>query len=341
MIDQAIPFDRDDRGAGSAATATAEEELVEVVVNGETRSLPKAVVEKIEQGGKWTTELTQRAEGLSSKERLLAAKEEALSTRESVLERRVAALEDQDRSPTTTEKKEAVRAAGISLAGLPREMDDPEGFRQGLAERFDKAVQEAEDRAAARATAESGKRIEASRKATEGTSASRVAAQVVFDRNQRTVDAYVQRMKDENTPLTKDQLSRLTRYMDTQLRLPEEGYAARDPASGKIVFTEAALEAADASIRRDYWRERYVEQGLKDGLKRAGSAGDLTGGALKSAPAKTATPSEKASFAETLSKREAERYLGDMPEEELSAVMLHLYRDAEQAGVTTLMGSDD
>jgi len=310
------------------------EDLVEIEVDGEMISLPKAEVSQLKDLAGWRKKLTHEAEQMSQTSRTLGSQKEALEADRAAFSReRAVALDEPARR--TDAKVEAVEEAGITTADLPNPVDDPEAFNAALQGK----LQQAADLGFKKAERELGKKVESTRRATESAQAVSTAAQGVFTQNQRTVDAYIARMKDAGTPLTGEQTRDLIAYMDTSLRLPKAGLAERDPASGKIRFTEKAVEAADRVVRFDYWQERATETGLKDGLKRAGSSGDLTRDMARNAPAKTAAPKEKADFALTLSPKAMESYVSGLPEAELDAVMLHIYREAGEEGATSILRS--
>lgn len=318
--------------------AEPNEEVVEIEVDGEMISLPKAEVSQLKDLAGWRKKLTHEAEQQSQVRRTLSSKEEALEADRATFSReRAAALSEPAKA--TDAKLDAVAEAGITTADLPSPIDDPEAFNRAL----EGKLKQAADLGFKRAEREMGKRVEGSRRQAESAQAVSTAAQRVFAQNQRTVDTYIQKMKDAGTPFTGEQTRDLIEYMDTQLRLPKKGYAERDLVSGKIAFTERAVEAADHDIRFGYWRERATEAGLKDGLKRAGAAGDLTRDVARNAPAKTASPKEKADFALTLNAAAQEKYVNSCTEEEWDAVLLHMYQEAGEEGATSLLraGTDD
>ena len=332
-----LHFSPGEGGSGGATATETEEEMVEIEVDGEVvASVPKSEVPQIGNLADWRKTLTHDAEEQATVRRKNAADAEAVaSDRATFAKERETALDEP--AADTEAKLDAVKEAGLTIDDLPNPVDEPAAFAAGLVRK----VQEAADAGYQKALTELKKEADTSRKEAQSASEIAAAGERAFAQNERTVDAYVAHMKDEGTPMTEEQVGRLRKFMDNNHRIPQEGFSMRDQASGKTVFTETAVEAADLVIRKDYWRERAIEEGLQDGLKRAGAAGDLTRDMARSAPAKNATPKAKADFALTLNPKAMERYIAQLPEEELNDVMLHIYTEAEQEGATSILRARD
>lgn len=307
-----------------------EVEMVDVIVDGEVvAQVPKGEVAQIGNLGDWRKKLTHEADENAAVRRANAAGLEEVATgRASLAREREIALNEP--AARTEAKIEAVEEAGISTQDWPNPADDPEGFSRKLAE----GLQQAANAGYQKASRELSGKVDARLKQAETASAVTAAGQRVFAQNQRTVDAYIDRMKEDGTPLNAEQTRDLIAHMDTSLRLPKAGMAERDPASGKIIFTEEAVAAADHVVRFDYYQTRAEEKGVQETLRRTGSP-DIN--EVVRAPASSATPKEKSDFALTLNPKQQQRYIEDLPEAELEEVMKHFYKEAEADGATSLM----
>jgi hypothetical protein len=325
---------RSPRESGGGATVDAEE-MVDVVVNGEViAQIPKSDTNQLSDLGKWRKTLTHEADVVAA-----GRKEVASVKAETATERATFARERADAGTTarTEAKVAAVEEAGISTKNFPSYVDDPEGFMTSL----DGALEQAANKGYERAKREFEGKLENTRRASETASTVTAAASQVFSDNQRVVDNYIQEMKEAGTPLNAEDTAELIDYMDTQLRLPKKGYAERDSVSGKIRFTRDAAAAADQIVRGPYYKERYKEEGLREGIKQRGLSVDFEPAAEK--PASNASPKQKADYALGLTTAQMERYIANLSDAEENEVLLHIYKEAGEAGATQLLRprSDD
>jgi len=306
-------------------------DMVDIEVDGEViATVPKSEVGHLGNLGNWRKSLTADADTNASVKRANASAAEELATDRAAFARERGTVLD-ERTDADVKK---VEDAGIDTSDWPNPVDDFAGFQRKLSEGLAQASQTGYERAIKESGVASARRA----KESEAVTAASQAAQRVFTQNTRTVDAYIEEMKAAGTPLTKEHTDQLVSYMDTSLRLPKEGLASRDPASGKILFTREAVQAAERSIRFDYHTNRAKDTGEQDALRRGGVADPAE--ALK-APGSKSTAKEKADFALTLSPKQQEVYIDKLLPGELDEVMLHIYKEAEQDGATSLMRVGD
>ena len=290
----------------------AEQDLVEVVIDGETQKLPRETIEKIRQGDNWTRELTHRAESLSARERTLNTREQTLAERESTIERR------QQQEPERNVRGEsAVQEAGINIADLPSPLDDPEAYNKAIGRK----LKEAADLGYQRAAGEFKKQVDTVRKEAVANDSRQAAQTIDLQRNKDTIQAFAERRKEEGRPLTPEQRQKLVQHMDTQLRLPAQGYGERS-RSGVFVFTETALEAADYATRPNYWKNVWKEEGLREGLGKNPDGANLR--PRTPSPKKEAGSDEKVKYALSLppESRALQEYVDSMSDAELNQFII-------------------
>lgn len=293
------------------------DDLVAVVVDGETVQMSRDAVGKIQQGGQWTRDLTHRAENLSTRERAIAQREEAHATRENTLATRESQI-----GTRNEEAEAAVEEAGITTADLPSPLDDPDAYNTAVLAK----IQEASNLGYARAKTEMAKQGDAIRGEAAAGDAHGERRRIDLGANTKTIDDYAKQMESDGTAMSAKQKSDIVKYMDTQLRMPSQGYGQKG-ASGVFVFSAEALAAADKAIRSEFWESRSFERGRAAGLGQNPDAADLSGSRLQ-APTEAASTSDKVNYALSLPRdsQALENYVGNMSDADNNAFLLELQR---------------
>lgn len=309
-----------------------EEEVFEVAGEKVTRQEWEA----FKNDRNWRKTNTDTAEKLSQKERALEAeKAELAETRRQVAAERADAAE-RTRLPRGNAEEEVDREPQPpQLPSLPNAIDDPAEYNRVVEER--ERLRDEYNRKLRAYDARQARREVAAVKSEATTSANVTVAQAAaFQRNRETINGYVSRMEKEGHPLSVSEQQRLVKYMDTSLRLPEESMGQKDRASGVFVFTEEALVAGDAYVRREHWREVAKQEGYKEAEKAGAVNGRANNGLPLSAgkpPGANATGQEIFEFAQKLPPSAQERYIDGLPDKQKDAFHKYLPRGLEEAEI--------
>lgn len=279
----------------------------------------------------WRKANTETAETLSAKERVLLAREEALAAKERAL-----ALKDVEapRGREAAAEDEDEDEADPELPPLPNPIDDPVEFARVIEQREKillKHGREMSRKAAARAK----QGVAEARQAAMTTAADSAAAQADYQANRETIKDYFDEMEKAGHPVPAALQPRLIKHMDSSLRIPDEGMGQRG-RSGVFVFTKEALAAADAFVRRDYWREQAKNEGYAEAEKAGAANGKERDGLPLSAgkpPGSSATGQELFEYAQRLPAKAQDRFINNLPPKQLDAFLKYLPVGLEQAEV--------
>ena len=280
----------------------------------------------------WRKTNTDEAEKLSTRERIIAAQQAELAEERRELAARRADAAEGTRPPRVTEEVEE-ELGELELPPLPNPIDDPVEFARVIEERDRlKDAHYRKERAADRRR--HAQELEATGRTASTTAEARVAQAGAFQQNRETISGYFAKMEKTGHPVSAAEQAKLIKYMDTSLRLPEEGMGQRDRASGVFVFTEEALAAGDAYVRREYWKQQAKQEGYREAEKAGAVNGHTRDGLPLSAgkpPGPNATGQELFEYAQKLPEKVQDRYVEGLPAKQLEAFLKYLPIGLEEA----------
>lgn len=304
-----------------AEKATGEEEIE---VDGE--KISKAEFKDFRNNKEWKAANTQRAQELAAERAALASERQALAE-----ERRLRAAQEADRleQQQPDDELEGLKDdLKISTEGLPSPVDDEEGFKRGFAERTERALSKVAQKTLEIASSKASQATaEAARVAASTADAKALQSQIVAA-NETLATQY---FKDHPEIIPAEQ----TKIRNRLVRDPEHG--AEDPTTRYFRFNEAAFEAADRTVRREYYDKKAREAGYNEGLsqrERAARAGEhVGGGGGGRTPASTAPIEEIANHLVSLPDGPARtRYVDSLGNRADELIKFQYQQDLEAAG---------
>lgn len=304
-----------------AEKATGEEEIE---VDGE--KISKAEFKDFRNNKEWKAANTQRAQELAAERAALASERQALAE-----ERRLRAAQEADRLEQQQPEDELAGLKDdlkISTDGLPSPVDDEEGFKKGLAERTEQALSRV-----ARKTLEIAS-SKASQATQDATRAAVSAADVKGLQSQIVAanEAQATQYFKDHPEITSTEQNKIRNRL---VRDAEHG--TEDPTTRYFRFNEVAFEAADRTVRKEYYDKKAREAGFNEGLsqrERAARAGEhVGGGGSGRTPANTAPIEDIANHLVSLPDGPARtRYLDSLGNRADELIKFQYQQDLEAAG---------